>query len=322
MVGTEAAHRFTAAVIISLCLALLSLGCATVPKAPLLGTADLQYFADELYLSVDGYEICYVDVGQGDEPLLFLHPWAGNIGFWNRVAPAFVDRYRVIALDLPGHGKSDKSDRPYDVELAARAVIALIEALDLEEVTLIGNSLGGGTALVVVRDLPTAVARLVLIDSLGGGTVTGLFAFVIRQFATPEMLVSVGDGLFQFFTERFVFDSSNPASDALIAELFALREGHDGFAWATAAVAYLKAAVEFDASAWLAEIHVPTLILWGDNDRILWRSSAERLHENIRGAEIQIIEDCGHMPQIESPAEVIELVQAFLDRTRPGADAR
>jgi pimeloyl-ACP methyl ester carboxylesterase len=185
--------------------------------------------------------------------------------------------------------------------------------LQLQDVTLTGNSLGGGTSLAVIRDEGPRIKRLILVDALGGGAVPGLFGFFIEEYATGPMFAAFDDGILEMFTNWFVFEQQNAHTDQLMSTFLSSRGAtQDGYAWSWAVSSYLRNAGDYDATPWLAEIKAPTLIVWGDSDWILWESSAEHLRDNIPGARLVILEDCGHMPQIERPEALAEVIKGFL----------
>ncbi|MFP4624582.1 MAG: alpha/beta fold hydrolase, partial [Gemmatimonadota bacterium] len=116
----------------------------------------------------DDPRVAYVDVGDGPETLILLHGLASNLGFWRYNIPGLAENYRVIALDLPGYGRSEKSgDYPYSLSFFAAAIERLIDHLDLDQVTLVGQSMGGQIAMVAALTYPRAVDQLVLVDPAG-----------------------------------------------------------------------------------------------------------------------------------------------------------
>lgn len=307
--------------LIALLLALLtglSACAASIEVTELESMQELDYGGGEQVVTLRGFDITYKDFGSGSRTLVFVHPWGTNMKIWEQVAPRFADDHRIVMLDLPGHGKSSKPlNTRYDVDLGAGIVIELLDHLQLGKVTLIGNSLGGGVSLAVIRDVPQRVERLVLVDALGGGTPPGLFAFFINEFFTAPMFAAVDEGLIETAANLYAWDERTPATDAFLADLLGARRSKDGYAYALAVSHYLRTAVNYDATPWLAHIAVPTLVIWGDNDWILWMDGAETFVENIPDARLVVIPDCGHMPQLEEPDAFSEVLREFLQATGP-----
>ena len=96
-----------------------------------------------------------------------------------------------------------------------------------------------------------------------------------------------------------------------------MRRSADGYAWALGVSSYLRNIIGFDGSGWLGEITAPTLIVWGDSDWILWPWSADSFHEGIAGSQLVVIEDCGHMPELERPDELADAIVGFLGGAGP-----
>ncbi len=277
-----------------------------------------------------GDRVAYVDRGpRGGRhvPLVLVHPWAGDVLTWEAVAPGLEADRRVIRVDLPGHGKSTLAparaplgphDRRFTVDRAARAVEGVLDHLGVRRFDLVGNSLGGGVALAVARDRPGALRRLVLIDALGGGPVPGLFAAAIRTYFTTAMFLGVDDGLVEFFSNTFVFERTGRWTDRFLGRLLSNRRAGDGVAWARGVADALVSALDYDATPWLARVQAPTLVVWGDDDWVIWEGAGEHLRDHIPGARLVELEDCGHMPEVECPDALVETLRGFLDEPSPG----
>lgn len=289
-------------------------GCAATVPVPELGSMqELDYGGAERFVELDGIRVAYEVHGPADGPtMLLVHPWAGNMRVWDAVAPSFAVDHRVVLLDLPGHGKSDKPRVDYTIELAAKAVAGLLEHLQLRRVTLVGNSLGGGVSLAVARDHPDRLARLVLIDALGGGPVPGLFGFFIETFFSAPMFHGVDAGLVERFADWIVFAESTDWTDAFLSLLLASRASREGYDWSHAVATYLRSAVDYDATPWLGRIVMPTLIVWGERDLIIWPAVGRHLRDHIAGAELVVLDGCGHMPEVECPEALLPVLERFV----------
>ncbi len=114
--------------------------------------------------TVDGVRIAYRDEGSGEPPLLFIHGWCCDNSYWDPQVAALSPWHRVVALDLPGYGASDKPERQYHVEGFARDVLGLAGALGLDRPVLIGHSMGGVTSFVAAALEPARVRGIVMVD--------------------------------------------------------------------------------------------------------------------------------------------------------------
>ncbi|MCA9514369.1 MAG: alpha/beta fold hydrolase, partial [Myxococcales bacterium] len=200
--------------------ALLALGLAAcAASVPIVPLAELDEGAPELRRVGDaGRAVAFTVEGPEDAPAVVLvHPWAGSGRVWDALLPAFTGARRVVRVDLPGHGRSDKPALSYTVERGADAVVAVMDALGVARADVVGNSLGGAVALAVVRDHPERVDRLVLIDALGGGAVPGVFASFIDTYFTPAAFHGVDDGLIELFARWFVFERRTIWNDRFLS---------------------------------------------------------------------------------------------------------
>lgn len=257
----------------------------------------------------DGPRLFAIDAGSRDSspPLLFLHGLGGAQTTWSGVLEALVARHRVIAFELPGHGQSDKPDPDefsYSVDGLALAVAAAIEAMDLPPAVLVGHSLGGAIATTVALDRPDLVRALVMIDGAGLGS----------DF-NPELLDRVEAEPSAEETRRLLelfYEDTGLIRDRGVAEMHQARlvPGADAALRAAAAVNFDRRLQRIAIHGRLAEIAVPTLIVWGDRDRVFPVEQAGAAAEVIPGAWLEVIDGIGHVPQVEAP----DLLAALLDR--------
>ena len=233
-----------------------------------------------------------------------LHALGADRRRWHGLGHALADRHRVIALDFPGFGASDRAGgrRPLPTyESLAETILDLVAALDLGRVTLIGHSMGAGAAIVVAADRPEFVERLVLIAA---PLQHGAIGLVDRLAIAPV----VGGAMFRHLVGRAVMRRRGVASmdwtDASDACWAMLRHSADS--------SVLKAR--------LSRVRAPTLVVWGRQDRVAPCGVGTRLAREIPGARLEIL-DCGHAPEIERPAAFTGLIESFLAstaRSKPG----
>lgn len=261
-------------------------------------------------------QIHYNDIGQGAQTVVMLHgsgPGAtGWANFSRNIDPLVAAGYRVILMDCPGWGKSDsivctgsRSD------LNARVLDRLLESLGLEQVHILGNSMGGHSAVALTLQNPQRVGKLVL---MGGGT-GGISSFV----PMPAEGIKLLQGLYREPTLEnlkkmmavFVFDPSE-LTEALFQQrldnMLRRRDHLENF------VASLDANPrQFpDFGARLGEIRSRTLIVWGRNDRFVPLDTGLRLVAGIAQSELHIFNQCGHWAQWEHAERFNRLVLDFL----------
>jgi pimeloyl-ACP methyl ester carboxylesterase len=178
-----------------------STGRAAAPKARSLADGESRS------VPFDGNKVHYVTVGEGRNTLVFVHCWAGNLGFWREQVPALADKARLVLIDLPGHGQSDKLPAVYSMDYFARAVLAVMRNARVGKATLVGHSMGGPVIYRVYEQAPEKVVALVVVDGFlrRPKVAPGQAEQFIAQFRTPDYRERIR----QFFGPMF------PGTEAL-----------------------------------------------------------------------------------------------------------
>jgi pimeloyl-ACP methyl ester carboxylesterase len=276
-------------------------------------------------LSLHGRSVAYVEAGSGPV-LLLIHGMAGTYENWRAVIEPLARHYTVVAPDLPGHGASQPGAGDYSLGSLAAGLRDLLVALGHERATLVGHSLGGGIAMQFSYQFPEATERLVLVSSGGLGPEVNP---VLRAAALP------GADLFIAATAA----PGRAAGAALARGLGALglRANADV---AEVARGYASLADPERRAAFLATLRsvvgphgqrvragdrlylaegMPTLIMWGADDRIIPASHAGEAHKAMPNSQLEIFDGVGHMPQLEAPGRFVAVLDRFLADTQPAA---
>ncbi|WP_374945493.1 alpha/beta fold hydrolase [Agreia sp.] len=259
---------------------------------------------------VGGVDTNYHDVGEGPV-LLMLHgsgPGVSAWANWRGVIPDLATRFRVIAPDLLGFGRTRPSaEQTYDISSWMDHLHGFIDALGLEQLSVVGNSFGGGLALRVAISRPDAVTRLVVMGSVGvPSTITpGLEAVwgFTPSFENMRRLLDI-----------FAFDSSRATDElAKLRLAAATRSGvHEAYAQMFRAPRQ-RALDEMNVpEADLKSITQPTLILHGRDDRVIPLSNSIALNALIDDSQLHVFGRCGHWVQIEEREGFVELVSRFV----------
>jgi 2-hydroxy-6-oxonona-2,4-dienedioate hydrolase len=260
----------------------------------------------------------YNDAGHGDETVVMLHgsgPGASGWANFNRNVDAFVDAgYRVILLDCPGWGKSDSvvcSGSRSD--LNARVLKRLLDAIGVARVHIVGNSMGGHSAVAFALANPERVGKLVL---MGGGT-GGPSQFVPMPTEGIKLLQALYreptlDNLKRMLNV-FVFDASTLTEElvqARLTNMLARRDHLENFVKSLAANPK-----QFpDVGHRLSEIAAPALVIWGRDDRFVPMDVGLRLVWGMPNADLHVFGRCGHWAQWEHAAKFNQMVLEFLGR--------
>jgi pimeloyl-ACP methyl ester carboxylesterase len=255
---------------------------------------------------VFGQKIKYVDVGSGPVVVL-LHGLGGNSSNWAFNISALSAKYRVIAPDQIGFGRSDKPLINYRVGTYADFLDKLLDGLNVERATLVGNSMGGWIAALYAVKYPKRVERLVLVDAAGFAppkeldlsTLSGLNPSTREQVRNLMGLV--------FFNPLFKTDA------AVDATLAARISAGDGYTIQSLVESIYRNEDMLDGK--LAAVKQPTLIIWGRNDGLTpLAREGEKYKREMPSAQFVVFEQCGHVPQVERAAEFNAAVLKFLSQ--------
>jgi pimeloyl-ACP methyl ester carboxylesterase len=264
--------------------------------------ADLQQNDVEVY----GFNIHYAETGNGPTVIL-LHGLWGGLNEWLPVIDTLSERHRVIAMDFIGFHDSDKPDTQYHNALLSQFLAGFMEALDLVDVTLMGHAMGANTATYTAVHHPDGISRLVLVDGAGYRNPDRDLSKPPAQRMIGFRRVATGSSLAttRGLLERRVLDKSS-VTDEWVEEAFSM--------WLNSARAIGDMLLEGGdlTSEQMQQIKLPTLIVWGAGDKVFSIDNIARLQDDIAGAEAVIIENSGHLPQIEQPDAFLNAVTDFI----------
>ncbi len=266
---------------------------------------------------IRGQRIAYLDVGAGP-PIILIHGFGGSMWQWEYQQHALSQHFRVLTLDLPGAGLSDKPEIDYRPDQMLDFLVGFMDAVKTPQATLVGNSMGAGLAIGMALAHPTRVAKLVLIDGLPQHVMEKLTSPSVKralETRAPSWLVSFGNMLFgglmiESVLREIVHDPAlltsaviersnrNRQRPGLIKPIMTVRENlplwESGFAMR------------------LGEITQPVLVIWGNEDRVFPIAVGEELHQTIKGSQFIRIPKAGHIPQWERPDVVNQELITFI----------
>ena len=271
-------------------------------------------------IEVDGLSVHYVEQGTGP-PVLFLHGFGDAVFVWEDMLSRLTG-HRLIAVDLKGHGDSGKPrDGRYSLRDHAAVVSGLMAALDLRDVVLVGQSLGAAIALVgMVWDdnLRSRTRALALLDAPAYPQKMPWFLAILRipivrylsdRLMRPEAKTRATLKLVFHRPERIAEDH------VAVRVRFAGLPGA-GDAMAATAQMMIPDDVAGLTSAY-ADVRVPTLLIWGEQDRVVPLAVGQSLVRQMPNARLEVVPDCGHNPHEEQPVRTAELLSRFLEEVAP-----
>jgi pimeloyl-ACP methyl ester carboxylesterase len=275
-------------------------------------------------LTIHGKRLKYRLAGKGPLVLL-IHGMAGSASTWKQVMPALSERFTVLAPDLLGHGKSDKTKGDYSLGAMASTLRDLIVALGYKRATVVGQSYGGGIAMQFAYQYPERCERLVLVNAGGLGsevnpllrmlTLPGSEAVLLVACAPPvrRVVETIGRVVLRKKLENAAVIPELWRSYASLGDVDARR----AFLRTLRAVIDPRGQSVSAADKLYLAAGIPTLIIWGAEDRIIPVEHAHAAHATIPGSWLEIIDGVGHYVHCEAPDRFVEALTEFIESTRP-----
>lgn len=288
--------------VLTLTIALLGAPAATAQKPSASdGISRYVKFDPGLDAGSDGARIHYKSHGKGKEALVLIHGWSCNLDYWRDQVPEFAKRNRVIAIDLPGHGKSDKPQVTYTMDLFARAVDAVMRDAKVKRAVLMGHSMGTPVARQFYRKYPQKTLAIVIVDG------------ALRPFGNKQMMDQFVAGLrgpnYKEFGQQMLAGMAGPHLSSETQERIKtsfLNTPHYVLVSAMEGMA--------DASIWGQDkIDVPVLAVLAKSP--FFAADTEQFNRSIApNLEYQMWEDVGHFLMMEKPKQFNKAVLAFLNK--------
>jgi pimeloyl-ACP methyl ester carboxylesterase len=271
-------------------------------------------------------KVAYVELGRGSEKgtLVFVHGLGSYLKFWWYQLDAFAkDGWHVVALDLPGYGKSEKpASFPYTMEAMADAARELVIGLGVERPIVVGHSMGGQTALSWAIRHPDELRALVLTAPAGFETFSAREKAWFKRSYTVSLVKGVPEYGIWGTVAQANFQRFRPELRWLVEERVRLVDAPEFEQYAYAQVRSVQALSENDfVRQSLAGVKAPTLIVFGEEDRLIPnpfmhggfpRDVFEVGHRAIAGSRLVGLDGCGHAVQLDCPEEYRAAVQEFL----------
>lgn len=266
--------------------------------------------ADDRFVSVDGRRVRVRELGDATAPaIILIHGFSYSLETWNGWGAGLADEFRVIAVDLPGHGLTGPDPQArYTVDDLAQFVGEAMDALGVERASLVGNSLGGLAAWRFAASAPERVDRLVLIAP-GGYSINGV---TDEPVEVPDVmkfyLTTAPEALVAQFAAAVYGDPTKLDPERTAQKRDMIRRAGNG----DALVNVLEVFTLPDPTADLARVSAPTLVLWGDKDVAVPPEHGDRFIADMPNARLVRYPDLGHIPQEEAPAQTLADARAFL----------
>lgn len=278
----------------------------------LLLTSGVITFAEEKIVDIEGVKISYLEKGRGKKNIIFIHGFSGSSNNWTEIFPYLEDEFKIYALDLPGFGSSDKPlDIKFNVSIYADYILKFMDKLKIEKAIFCGNSLGGAISIKIYLKDSKKVEKLILVDSAGyviglsnflylaEGIPTEAFLKVLKKFLNDDFYIrSVMKMVFfkQDIIDKIFDKYAEPLRKEGVAEFI---------------VNLSRAMDDLNIKDDLPQVEVPTLIIWGEYDKVLPVENAYHFHKLIKNSKLKILKDSGHVPMEECPEEIAKEINSF-----------
>ena len=301
---------------------LLVVGPFLIPVPALKDTVSPEQLADpdSLFIDVNGLQVHYKMAGQGEPAVVLLHGFGASIYSWRKVMLPLSEVATVIAFDRPAFGLTSRplpgdwnGANPYAPEAQADLTAALMDELDVERAVLVGHSAGGTIAVLTALRYPERVQALVLVDAAIYGQ-TGTPAWFRPLLLLPQTR-RLGPLLVRSITRwgEAAIQAAWSDPDKITLEIISgYKKPLQADNWDRALWELTLASHPLGLETRIDEIGVPTLVITGEDDRIVPAESSVRLAGQLSDAELVVMRDCGHVPQEECSGPFLGAVTAFV----------
>lgn len=275
----------------------------------------MKYPYQEQSFNFKGHKVVYIDSGSG-QPLVFLHGQASDLLNFEPAFPLFDSEYRVIAIDYPGFGKSDKPEITFSEDFLVDLLDTLFDKVNIESATLIGHSYGGYVSMIYGSARPERVNSMVLISPAGIQQFNSFMSGAMRKAFTVDAIINTKPKKAMTNYRNSGVNWSSEMETYAQRRLALLTQGGEEYrSYAHAMVQAMELMLDTTIRDRIGAADIPTLLIWGKDDPLIPLKISQETLEAIPHARLETIEDCGHFPMLEHPQNFQSLVKAFLMET-------
>lgn len=263
-------------------------------------------------IELDGLTTHYIEKGSGD-PIILIHGFFFDTYMWNKNIDALAERFKVYAYDLWGFGYSTKEPLDYGYPLFTRQLELFMDALNISQAALIGQSTGGGTIINYSVDHQDRVKQIVLVDAAGMPNPLPIMGKISNLPLIGEFMYRLNNDFMRKFTLGNTFIHN---ADRISDEFYENATRFHKIRGSTEAMLSITRKDFFgtlqDQIERLGTLNIPTLILWGREERSIPLKIGKQLHRLLPGSELKILDQAGHCPNIDRPQACNQFMLDFL----------
>lgn len=261
----------------------------------------------DLTVNVNNFDLSYDDVGEGLVPIVFLHGFPFDKTMWREQMDYLKATRRVIACDIRGFGKSTDEESHLSIDLFANDLILFIDKLELEKVIICGLSMGGFIALNAMIRFPSRFEALMLCDTQ---CIADSYEVKVKRYETIEEIKEYGVANFnEGFIKKVFHEDSITNKPELVEQLRTVVFSNSQH---IICQGLLALAERSESCSFLDEITIPTLIICGREDVVTPLEESKYMNKNITGSVLHVINNAGHVSNLEEPAKFNKLLRDFL----------
>lgn len=265
----------------------------------------------DLTIEVNGFELSYDDVGKGEIPFIFLHGFPFSKKMWREQLEFLKSTNRAIACDIRGFGESTDEETSLSIDMFAEDLIKFMAKLEIERAILCGLSMGGFIALNAMKRFPDRFEALILCDT---NCIADTEEIKQKRYNIIDEIAVAGVAA---FNEGFIKSVFHPNSLTNKSEIVNdLRNVVFSNSRNIITMGLCALAERTETCSTLMEITIPTLIICGSDDQVTPLSQSEFLHDKIVGSELRIVDNAGHVSNLEQPDVFNQYILNFLTLTR------
>lgn len=266
--------------------------------------------------------IAYGKMGSGSKTLLFIHGLANYGPVWYQNMIDLSNDNTCIAIDLPGNGKSSRGDYPYTMFFYAECVARFIAQLKLQNVILIGHSMGGHVSIIAALRYPYLFEKLILVAPSGFEYFTATERMVFKQMLSVGKLIISDKLSLKTALQSSFYNENNAWVQKHLQPLYQLMDEFDNKQWQKMVEANIYAMIDEQVSMFLPQILLPTLVFFGKQDALIpiraihlftsTASLAKETTDKIPNSKLVLFDNCGHLVQVEKAQEFNFMVRQFV----------
>lgn len=294
---------------------------AQTPQQPMKSIVSEYAFPTKTVI-IDSLEISYIHEGKGEITLLFLHGLSSNADAWSKNIETLKNKYTCIAMDLPGYGKSSIPEVDYTPSYFASIAHKFIEQLKLNNVVLVGHSMGGQASIKLATTYPKDIKKLVLIAPAGLETFKAEHANFMKISYTADVVKNTPDTQIE---ANYALNFYKLPEDAkkMIADRKQIKNASNFDAHCEAIIKSIAGMLNEPVFEQLKAIEHSTLVIFGKEDKLIpnryfnptltTENVGNIAKEQIKNVHLEFINEAGHFVQFEKPSEVNLLVEGFVE---------